>query len=474
MGVVKAGVLTLAVFTVAAVLVAALADEPTPTNDGGLVSTPVRAGAAPTATAPGAVVMKDLKFSPATLTVPVGATVTWTNEDPMGHTVTPTDAILWGTQGSGSDPDDWLQQGGTWAHTFTKPGTYTYYCIPHASKSSDGSYRGMTGTIVVTEAGQAAPSTGGTTAFSMPNASVVPDPRAPARLQPGPDGVVHVELETREVTAKLADGVAYGYWTFNGTTPGPMVRIREGDTVEVTLRNADDSAMTHSVDFHAVTGPGGGAKATQTQPGHSTHFRFKALDPGLYVYHCATPHIPSHVANGMFGLILVEPKEGLPPVDREYFVVESEVYTTGERGEQGLQTLSLEKLQQETPDYFVFNGQVGALAGDGALKANVGETVRIYFGVGGGKASSFHVIGEVFDDVYMDGNGAATHNRQTVLVPAAGSAIFDFKVEYPGDYILVDHTLTRALDGGAVGILHVDGAADPSVFEGATTPGSGH
>lgn len=460
-------VLTLAALAVATVLVFQFTGPSS--TDAGAVSTTVPASP-DVAAEPSTVRMKDIQFAPSVLRVPVGATVTWRNDDPMGHTVTPADKAQWGSQGSGDDVDDWLQQGNTWSFTFSKPGVYVYYCLPHASKGADGQYRGMVGTIVVGEAGSIPKEP----EFVMPTATVVPSPVAPARTQPDADGVVRLHLTTKEVTARPADGVAYNFWTFDGTVPGPMLRIREGDTVELTLHNDANSTNAHSIDLHAVTGPGGGAKVTQTAPGGTTSFRFKALDPGLYVYHCATPHIPSHVANGMYGLILVEPAEGLPSVDREFYVVEGELYTLGGLGAKGLQGYAIDKMMEERPDYFLFNGAVGALTGDGALKARVGETVRIYFGVGGGVPSSFHVIGEVFDEVRMDGNGAATLNRQTVLVPAAGAAVVDFKVEYPGAYVLVDHTLTRTIDRGAAGVLVVEGAEDPTVFSGTETAGSGH
>lgn len=477
MGVVlKSAILTLVAFGVATALIINAADAPTSSIETVGAKAPSATGTSPAASTSGSttVDLKDIKFSPAALTVAPGTTVTWTNKDPMGHTVSPTDPAQWGSEGSGNEPDAWLQEGDAWSFTFEKPGTYTYYCLPHASKAKDGPWKGMVGTIIVSADGRATGSATDSATFQMPNAIIVPDPIAPPRSTPDADGIVRVTLETREVVAKLADGTAYAYWTFDGTVPGPMVRVREGDRVEVTLKNAADSTMSHSVDFHAVTGPGGGAKATQTKPGESTTFTFRAIDPGVYVYHCATPHIPSHVANGMYGLIVVEPKDGWPAVDREFYVMESEWYTTGERGEAGLQSLSIEKMENEDPDYFTFNGQLGALTGEGTMKAKVGEKVRIFFGVGGGVPSSFHVIGEVFDEVYMDGNGDITRNRQTVLVPAAGSAIFDFTLEVPGDYILVDHTLTRAIDKGAVGILHVEGEPNADVYDGAEAEGSGH
>lgn len=477
MGLLKAFAITLLGFAVATAAIVNLAqDDPSP-GVAEATSPPAAdaaSSASPVAAAGSAeVILKDVAFSPAALTVTPGTKVTWRNEDPMGHTVSPADPESWGSAGSGDAPDDWLQEGDAWALTFEKPGTYAYYCLPHASRGPDAVWRGMVGTVVVS-ADAGAQAVEPAAAFVMPDASVVPSPVAPPRTLPDADGVVRVLLETREVTGKLADGVAYTYWTFGGTVPGPMVRVREGDLVEVTLANHEDSTVSHSVDFHATTGSGGGAKATQTKPGDSTTFTFKALDPGVYVYHCATPHIPSHVANGMYGLIVVEPKEGWPAVDREFYVMESEWYTTGERGEKGLQSLSIGKMVEEDPDYYTFNGPVGALAGDGAMRANVGEKIRIYFGVGGGVPSSFHVIGEVFDEVYMDGNGEPTRNRQTILVPAAGSAIVDFTLEVPGDYVLVDHTLTRAIDGGAAGVLRVEGAENHEVYHGAPTPGDAH
>lgn len=472
MGTLKVAIVSLVgILAVTVVLVNAFdAPAPAPAEDSAAsASSPPRASSA-TASGFAKIIMKDIKFSPAKLTITPGTTVTWVNEDPMGHTVTPAEPTLWGIQGSGNDPADWLQDGATWSFTFKDSGSYVYYCFPHASQGKDGNFVGMVGTIVVSaDANAAGASTPDVAAFVMPTTSVAPSPIAPPRTQPDADGVVRIALETREVTAKLADGVAYTYWTFGGTVPGPMVRVREGDKVEVTLRNADDSTMPHSVDFHAVTGPGGGAKATQTKPGESTSFTFRAIDPGVYVYHCATPHIPSHVANGMFGLIVVEPEAGWPAVDREFYVVQSEWYSTLGAGEKGLASLSLGKLGDEDPDLFSFNGPLGALTGEGAMQAKVGEKIRIFFGVGGGIPSSFHIIGEVFDEVWMDGNTDVSRNRQTVLIPAAGSAIFDLALEYPGDYILVDHTLTRAIDKGAFGILHVEGPANDDVFQGGTT-----
>lgn len=403
--------------------------------------------------------MKNIEYAPKVITVAAGAKVTWVNDDSVGHTVTPYDKAQWGTEGSGDDSAKWLQKDESWSFTFTTPGTYKYYCKPHAASDGHGGFSGMIGTVIVTDG------SGGAVASDV-STKVVPNPVAPPPTGRSAPTNVEVVLETKEVVAQLADGTSYEFWTFNGTVPGPMIRVREGDTVHFTLKNAAASAHPHSIDLHAVTGPGGGAKATQTDPGKSTDFTFKALNPGLYVYHCATSHIPTHVANGMYGLILVEPEEGLPAVDREYFVVQGEIYTEGDLGEVGRQEFSMQKMLDEEAEYFLFNGRVGALTGAGALQANVNETVRIYFGVGGFVPSSFHVIGEIFDRVWQEGSMAEPDTDvQTTFVPAGGSTIVDFKVEVPGDYLLVDHWLTHAIDRGAVGILHVEGAPQPDVFE---------
>ena len=278
---------------------------------------------------------------------------------------------------------------------------------------------------------------------------------------------VIVSLEVREVTKRLADGVEYVFWTFGGDVPGSFIRIREGDQVEFHLNNHQDSKMPHNIDLHAVTGPGGGAASSFTAPGHTSQFSFKALNPGLYVYHCATAPVGMHVGNGMYGLILVEPKEGLPPVDREYYIMQGDFYTVGKYGEEGLQQFDMNKAIDERPSYVVFNGAVGSLVGDKAITAKVGEKVRLFVGNGGPNlTSSFHVIGEIFDSVYQEGGAQVSHNIQTTMIPAGGATIVDFKVEIPGTYILVDHSLFRAFNKGAIAMLKVEGAANQIVYSG--------
>nr|WP_314458330.1 copper-containing nitrite reductase [uncultured Neisseria sp.] len=276
---------------------------------------------------------------------------------------------------------------------------------------------------------------------------------------------VRVKMETVEKTMTMEDGVEYHYWTFNGDVPGQMIRVREGDTVEVEFSNNPSSTVPHNVDFHAATGQGGGAEATFTAPGHTSTFSFKALQAGLYIYHCAVAPVGMHIANGMYGLILVEPKEGLPKVDKEFYIVQGDFYTKGKKGAQGLQPFDMDKAIAEQPEYVVFNGHVGSIAGDNALKAKTGETVRMYVGNGGPNlVSSFHVIGEIFDKVYVEGGKLINENVQSTLIPAGGAAMIEFKVDVPGSYTVVDHSLFRAFNKGALGQLKVEGDENPEIM----------
>ncbi len=278
---------------------------------------------------------------------------------------------------------------------------------------------------------------------------------------------VIVELEVREVEMDISPGVTYTFWTFGGTVPGSFIRIRQGDTVEFHLRNHPDSKMPHNIDLHAVTGPGGGATSSFTAPGHASQFSFKALNAGLYVYHCATAPVGMHVANGMYGLILVEPPQGLKPVDREFYVMQGDFYTVGKYRAKGLQAFDMQKAIEENATYVLFNGSEGALIGDKALDVKVGETVRIYVGNGGPNLiSSFHVIGEVFDKVYYEGGTHFQENVQTTLVPAGGSAIVEFRTEVPGTAVIVDHSLMRAFNKGALGMISIEGADNKLVYTG--------
>jgi|JI10StandDraft_1071094.scaffolds.fasta_scaffold34067_6 nitrite reductase (NO-forming) len=278
---------------------------------------------------------------------------------------------------------------------------------------------------------------------------------------------VIVNLEVIEKDMEMMDGVKYNYWTYGGDVPGSFIRVRQGDLVEFHLKNHPDNKLPHNIDLHAVTGQGGGAAATFTAPGHETQFTFTALNPGLYVYHCATAPVGMHIANGMYGLILVEPKEGMPAVDKEFYVMQGDFYTKGAYGEGGTQPFSMEKALKEEPDYVVFNGHVGAIAGEKSLKAKVGEKIRLFVGNGGPNlVSSFHVIGEIFDNVNREGGSTQDHDIQTTLVPAGGSAITEFKVDVPSNYIIVDHSIFRTFNKGSLGMLKVEGEENKAIYSG--------
>ena len=367
----------------------------------------------------------------------------------------------------------------------TKAGSFTYYCsIPgHRQIGMEGKLQ-VSGPTLADAGAAAAPatSTGGDASSAAlalytpaPSPMRGPDPAAvsvaakpaqvPAAIGARAPQLLKYRMETVELPGKLDDGTTFTYWTFNRQVPGPMLRARVGDTVELTLFNASDSKMIHSIDLHAVTGGHGGGQHTQVAPGQEKNITFKALNPGLYVYHCATPLVPQHIAAGMYGMILVEPEGGLSKVDREYYVMQGEMYTGRPHGAPVHQEANLEKMANELPDYYVFNGEVGALSKTHKLQAKVGETVRIYFGVGGpNKISSFHIIGEIFDKVYSEGSiSSPKHDVQTTLVAPGGATIVELKVQHPGSYLLVDHALSRA-GKGAVGVLEVTGEPVPGVF----------
>ena len=303
---------------------------------------------------------------------------------------------------------------------------------------------------------------------AVEKAQLTTAPNVPAPIKRTSPAKVVIKFEAKEYVGELADGKKYKFWSYNGTVPGPMARVRVGDTVEFHLSNHRDSEFPHNIDIHAVNGPGGGAAVNLVGPGETRVFQFKTLNPGLYIYHCASPipNIPAHIANGMYGLILVEPENGLAKVDHEFYVLESEFFTKPS-DKKGVSELSMEKGLSEHPDHVVFNGKAGALTGDNVLKAKAGDTVRIYFGnIGPNGTSSFHVIGEIFDKVNVEGSldGTVNKNVQTTLVPSAGAVIVEFKIDVPGDYLLVDHSIFRVAKG-AVGIISATGKENPSVFK---------
>jgi len=342
----------------------------------------------------------------------------------------------------------------TLSFTADKPGDFAYFCSVPGHRDA-----GMEGRVEVAPGPRAA------VAAIAPD--IVRDPSdLPAPIRARPPQIVRVDLDTVELKGQLDSKTTYNFWTFNGKVPGPFIRARVGDTLEVHLKNDANSIMIHSVDFHAAIGPGGGAEFTQADPGQEKIVTFKAMVPGLYVYHCATPSVPHHITNGMYGLVLVEPEGGLPQVDREFYVMQGELYTARPFGAQGEQEMDYEKLISERPEYFLFNGAVGALTRSHPLRARVGETVRIFFGVGGPNfTSSFHVIGEIFDHVYEGASLGALQltGVQTVSVPPGGATVVDFKIQRAARFTIVDHALSR-LERGLVGFLIVDGPRDDDLM----------
>ena len=286
----------------------------------------------------------------------------------------------------------------------------------------------------------------------------------PPSLSRKENQLVEINLRAEEVIAAIAPEADYFYFTYNGKVPGPLLRVKEGDLVKISLENPKTNSHIHSIDLHAATGPGGGGKI-QVAPGEKKDFTFKALAPGLFIYHSASGNVGSSTSNGMYGLILVEPKNGLPKVDKEFYVTQGEFFTEGGIGEKGFQLFSPEKYLREEPTYVVFNGRVNGLV-DYPLKAEVGEKIRIYFGNAGvTNISSFHIIGEIFDKVYQEASllSSPLLGVQTTLAPAGGATAVELKLDYPTDYILVDHSLVR-LEKGAFGVLRVEGNKNTEIF----------
>lgn len=271
-----------------------------------------------------------------------------------------------------------------------------------------------------------------------------------------------------QIKTSTIDGINdFEFWTFNGQVPGPFFRARVGDVMEVTLKNDDDSGMLHNIDFHSVTGQGGGSSLLTASFEESKTAFFKLLHPGLFIYHCSVDPIGVHIGNGMYGLMLVEPEDGLSYADREFYILQSELYTE-EMPIDDSNTLpfSMQRGLDENPNYVVYNGRVGSLTGENTLKAKVGEKIRIFFGnAGPNLVSSFHIIGALMDKLYREGDLISPPARgiQTALIPSAGAAMIEFDAIVPGIYSLVDHSIWR-VDKGCVGFIDVEGEPRPDIY----------
>ncbi len=307
------------------------------------------------------------------------------------------------------------------------------------------------------------------------NVSYAPEvPPASGRTEPA---IIEVHFEVVENVVQIdpETGVEYETWGYRLVgdgpdvhigTPGPMIRGRVGDVMRFTITNPETNTHPHNVDFHAVTGQGGGAAATTVAPGETTTIEARLLYPGMFMYHCAYGDVPLHISHGMFGGILVDPATPLPEVDHEWYVVQSEYYTDAD--EAGLVETDRQAITNEEPRFVVFNGARGALTGDNALGMQVGERARIYFvNAGLNLTANFHPIGSHWDTVYQEASllSPPIRGSQTTVVPAGGGTIVEMIGQVPSTIILVDHALTRTFDKGAIGHVVVEGEPNPEIFE---------
>ena len=294
-------------------------------------------------------------------------------------------------------------------------------------------------------------------------------PKVPTPITRTQPATVVVNLESSEWVGPISDDNKYEFWGLNGTVPGPMIRVMVGDTVEVHLKNKSSSKQSHNLDFQMVSGPSGGAALVNAEPGKEAQIQFKALNQGLFVYRSSTaaPSSVEHVANGMYGMILVEPVGGLKPVEKEFQVVQSEFYMKDGKKNDTL-VYSNQKVLDADASYVVHNGHMTALVKI-PLRSKVGETDRFFFGNAGIIfESSWHVIGEMLDRVWPGGANAnkpaPLEGVQSTLVPPGEATIGEFKGEMPGTYISVDHSIFR-IEKGALGLLKIDGPTNPSLFK---------
>jgi nitrite reductase (NO-forming) len=279
-----------------------------------------------------------------------------------------------------------------------------------------------------------------------------------------------VELVCEEVTAEIESGVTFNYMTFGGEVPGPMIRVREGDTIDLTIRNPDRNNKPHNVDFHACYGTGGGAEATTIAPGEVERLRFKAMYPGSFIYHCAVATMDFHISSGMFGMILVEPREGLPEVDHEFYFGQHEVYTDKDKGKEGHHGFDFEAMKAEEPTYVLLNGEEYAYTADnkGPLKVETGDTARVFLVTGGPNVTSnFHPIGNVWSKSWAEGAIESEPEINVQTKPVAPGSCFIGEMEFPVPETvkLVDHALSRVVHKGMMAEIKAEGEPDREIFD---------
>ncbi|HEX8729533.1 MAG TPA: multicopper oxidase domain-containing protein [Ktedonobacterales bacterium] len=296
-----------------------------------------------------------------------------------------------------------------------------------------------------------------TTTTSQTSMSNSPSPNAPAHTLYNPaapvaasGNVVNVNLVAKEARISIASGIAYDAWTFNGTVPGPIIRVRQGQTIHFTLTNS--SNMSHSIDFHAAQ-TAWNVNYQPVAPGQSFSFDWVANYPGAFLYHCGTPPVMEHMANGMYGAIIVDPANGWATPAQEYVLVQSEFYT--QRAANGDYTLNTTKMMDDMPDYVTFNGYANQYT-QSPLTAKPGQQIRLFIvNAGPTHFSAFHVIGAIFSDTYVDGN-PANHmvGNQTITVPPGGGMVAELTMPDAGSYPFVTHSFMDA-SMGAMGIIKV-------------------
>jgi nitrite reductase (NO-forming) len=276
----------------------------------------------------------------------------------------------------------------------------------------------------------------------------------PAALPAAPAGVADVNLVLKDVTVEIAPGVKYSAWAWAGGAPGPVIHVRQGQMVKITLTNK--GAIPHSVDFHAARVAPDKAFG-DVAPGESVSYTFRANDPGVFMYHCGTKPVLAHIANGMYGAIVVEPPAGvLPKADKNYVLVASEWYL-GSNGLDKPATFDMTKAHARQPDWMTFNGYSGQYVKH-PLTAKPGQLVRFWVvDAGPSLDTDFHIVGTILDNAYPFADMTpehALHGVQTVTVPAGGGGVFDVKIDKPGLYPFVSHAFA-AVDQGQVGLLKV-------------------
>ncbi len=279
----------------------------------------------------------------------------------------------------------------------------------------------------------------------------------------------NITLESKDLISEIEPGVQFKFMTYGGQVPGPMIRVRQGDKMNLTFKNNSQNTLLHNVDFHAVYGTGGGSKATLCPPGQSRELHAKLMYPGAFIYHCAVPKLDEHISSGMFGMIVVEPNEGLSEVDHEFYLGQHEVYSNKEAGEKGFHEIDVESMKAENPTYVLLNGEKKALTEDGygTMKTQVGDTARIFMVTGGPNlSSSFHAIGNVWTKAWREGAIASEPEEyvQTCHVAPGSCGIFEMDFPVPEKSFLVDHALSRYNRKGMLGVIEVEGEEQPHIF----------